>query len=64
MIARKRATRIISKQNDHDYQKSDVSFDNIDPGFAASARCIFVYKNHLGPHSARTWESTRNSAFL
>jgi hypothetical protein len=52
------------KKNDHDYQKSYVSLGKIDPGFAESARCIFVYKNHPGPHSARTWESTRNSAFL
>jgi hypothetical protein len=51
-------------KKDHDYQKSDNNFGKIDPGFAESARCIFVYKNHLGPHSARTRESTRNSAFL
>ncbi len=26
-------------------------FGNIDTGFAVSARCIFVHKNNLAPHS-------------
>jgi len=28
-----------------------AGFDNIDTGFAVSARCIFVHKNNLGLHS-------------
>lgn len=48
------------------FQISEDRFNKIDPGFSESARCIFVHKNNLAPHSLGRSEKgkPRNSAFL
>lgn len=42
------------------YQNPSNRFEKIDPGFAVSARCIFVNKNYLATHSR--WSFVGGSA--
>jgi hypothetical protein len=39
------------------FKPLQARFDNIDTGFAVSARCIFVHKNNLAP---RAWRYSEN----